>query len=279
MRFLSPARPVPRYIFEHPVFADHAGWRDWLDDDAWPDIADISDRLSPLRHVDTGLTLSFVDQVQAGDDGRHYEARIHDTGIVATRANNWHDLFNALAWKRCTAIKSALNLRQVQDLAQVGPRARTRAQHALTHFDEAGIVVVMRDAAALRAWDEHDWPGLFLDHREAWLDGRIQWLLVGHAVLEHALDPAMWLVAKALVFDATDVVGTVDAAVVDTRAASVMRNGDCLRDPQELRPLPVSGIPGWRSVIQDAAFYRDAPCFQARREGRRYPAPLPWIPA
>ena len=278
MRFNSPSKAAiaPR-TFDGPAFSDHADWRDLLAGDEWPDTTRLNQRLAPLVHRITRKPLAFVDQAIAESDGRHYEERIHAAGHIATRAQNWHDLFNAFAWKRCPEIKSALNQRQVDDLAAVGARTRTRAQHALTHFDEAGIVVVLRDLALLPAWDGHDWAAVFLDHREAWRDGRIQTLLVGHAVLEHALDPSMWLVAKALVLDASgrgDSELSVEA--IDAVAGAAIANGNWLRDPQELRPLPLSGLPGWHAAAQDAAFYRDAPCFQPRRSDRRYPAPQHW---
>ncbi len=276
MRFLSPSRTAisPR-SFDLPVYSDHRSWHDLLAEDDWPDADCLNQRLAPLAHRLTHRPLTFVDQSLVEVDGCHYEERIHATGRIATRARNWHDLFNAFAWKRCPEIKSALNQRQVDDLAAVGARTRTRAQHALTHFDEAGIVVVLRDKTLLPAWDSHDWPRVFLDHSEAWRDGRIQTLLVGHAVLEHALDPAMWLVAKAMVFDASGM-GDSEFSVeaMDASAGAAIANGDWLRDPQELRPLPLSGIPGWHRARQDPAFYRDAPCFQPRRSDRRYPAPL-----
>jgi hypothetical protein len=47
-----------------------------------------------------------------------------------------------------------------------------------------------------------------------------------------------------------------------------------LNDPQELRPLPVSGVPGWHANTGDESFYTAAPCFQPLRAGRTYPAPL-----
>jgi len=93
---------------------------------------------------------------------------------------------------------------------------------------------------------------------------------------DHGLTPAMWLFAKTLVFDASATAAPLDDAAIDARAGQAIASGTCLGDPLELRPLPVSGIPGWRVAMQDAAFYRDSPCFRPRRDGRRYPAPMPW---
>jgi len=280
MRFLAPSRAaVAADTFNHPVFSALSSWHDLLSGAEWPGVAGLDERLAPLQHAGTGHRLRLVPQEALAQDGHHYETRIRDRGEIATRAENWHDLFNALAWKRMPAVKSALNARQVSDIARIGTRQRTRAQDALTQFDEAGAIVVVRDAEVLRAWDAHDWPGLFLDQREAWRDGRITLAIVGHAIHEHALDRAMWLVTKTLVFDASTAGKSTlpaDDAAIDARAGQAIASSACLEDPLELRPLPVSGIPGWRAAVQDAAFYRDAPCFRPRREGRSYPPPMPW---
>jgi len=219
MRFLAPARTaVAAATFDHPVFSPMVPWRGLLDGADWPGIDDLDARLSPLRHATTGRELHLVDQAGCALDGQHYETRIHAQGRIATRTENWHDLFNALAWKRLPAVKSALNSRQVADIARNGARQRTRGQDAMTQFDEAGAIVVLRDTALLASWDAHDWQELFLGQRQAWLDGTITLVVVGHALHEHALEPAMWLVAKTLVIDASR--GDVPAAAIDTEARS-----------------------------------------------------------
>jgi len=203
-------------------------------------------------------------------DGLHYEQRIAERGDIATRENSWHDLFNALAWLRHPALKRALNARQVAEIAHMGPKQRSRAQYALTHFDEAGVVVALRDPVLLALWDVHDWHGLFWREREAWLDGRIQVELFGHALLEHALTPTQLLVGKALVVAGSDA-SPVAAIDVCVRATSA---GEVLCDPLELRPLPLAGVPGWHPDNGREAFCHEAACFRPVRAGRIYAAPL-----
>lgn len=270
MRFVSPARSeVSARAFEHPIFAGFDAPEGWLDVGEWPVVANVA---AP-RHALTGKALRFVDQDELPDDGLHYERRIHDEGVIPTRRQNWHDLFNAVVWRRFPQIKSALNQRQCEDLAHAGPHQRTPAQQAMTQFDEGGAVVRLRDASLLPAWDRHDWATLFLDQANAWRDGRIELSVFGHALLEHALLPALYPVAKVLVFvDEGDNDSSFD---VDARTAAAILAGHCLADPQELRPLPLSGIPGWHRDVQDAAFYRERPCFRPVREGRVYPPPMP----
>jgi hypothetical protein len=175
-----------------------------------------------------------------------------------------------------------LNARQVAEIAVAGPKRRTRAQCALTHFDEAGVVVLLRDPALLALWDAHDWHGLFWREHAAWSDGRIAAHVFGHALLEHALRPGQLLVGKALVVMASRS-GNAQGACCGSSAApdwavaelaGAIQRGDLLNDPQELRPLPLSGIPGWLLDNAAESFYREAPCFRPLRAGRHYPAPF-----
>ena len=248
-----------------------AGWREFsglLESCEWPSVGALAARLpadAPVRFAAQTRELMA--------DGLHYEQRIAERGVVATREHNWHDLFNALVWLRFPDLKRALNARQAVEIARMGPKRRSRAQYALTHFDEAGVVVGLRDSSLLALWDAHDWHGLFWRERAAWSDGRIEVAVFGHALLEHALSPQRLLVGKALVV-ALAQGGSIDAAV--GACAASIRDGHLLRDPLELRPLPLSGIPGWHPDGEAEAFHRTARCYQPLRTGRTYPAPL-WL--
>jgi hypothetical protein len=92
-----------------------------------------------------------------------YEGRVVARGEVPTRPNDWHDLFNALAFVTFPRAKHALHARQYAILrARVAPgatrlpNARTREQDALALFDEGGIVVAGEASllAALREGGE-----------------------------------------------------------------------------------------------------------------------------
>lgn len=261
-RFVPPAREqVDAARFSHPIFSAFSAFLPWMQGPDWPSLAQLNAALPlPARR--------FVAQDRdLLADGLHYELRIAEHGAIATRLQNWHDLFNAMIWCRYPAIKQALNARQCAHIAQVGPKTRNRAQYALTQFDEAGVIVQIHNPALLDLWDRHDWEGLFHRQASAWQRGDIRLAaVIGHALLEHALIPAQFTVGKALVLRGGD-----PGQVIETIAAAIA--GDALHDPQQLRPLPLAGIPGWFPG-QHAAFYRDAPCFQPLRDQRRYPPAL-----
>jgi hypothetical protein len=286
MRFVAPARDmVDPVVFTRPPLSQWREFAPFIETPAWPHIdalnsaadrADLSDSVVGTKWRFVGQTPSLL------ADGLHYERRIAERGEIATRGGNWHDLLNALVWLRYPALKTALNARQVAEIAVAGPKRRTRAQCALTHFDEAGTVVLLRDPALLALWDAHDWHGLFWREREAWSDGRVAAHVFGHALLEHALKPGQLLVGKTLVVtmprsgntdgDSNDSSAAAGRPIAELAAA--IEHGDLLNDPQELRPLPLSGIPGWHPDNTVESFYHDAPCFSPLRDGRRYPMPF-----
>jgi hypothetical protein len=264
MRYHAPAREaVDPLVFDRLPLA---AWREYaalLQGREWPSIGRLNDSLP----VDAGYRFA-AQTPELLADGLHYEQRIAERGDIATRDGNWHDLLNALVWLRHPAIKLALNRRQMIEIASMGPRQRSRAQYAMTHFDEAGVIVWLRDPSLLRLWNAHNWHGLFWQRRQAWLDGSVRLELFGHALLEHALSPDKLLVGKAMVFHAT---GDADTASMPGHCAAAIASGELLLDPLELRPLPLSGLPGWLAEGDDEAFHRTTICYQPRRAGREYP--------
>lgn len=261
-RFQPPARDqVGPESLDHPLFAPFQAWHGLLLGPQWPAVASLDAVLAVA-----GKRFVVQDAALLGD-GLHYEARIQ-RGCIATRQDNWHDLFNALVWARYPALKHALNAAQCRHLAQMGSSARNAAQQALTQFDESGLLLRVSDPALVAAWDAHDWQALFVSHAEAWRDGRIVVVCAfGHALLEQLLLPGRKLVGKCLLVQADD----------DERAlASVLASldaGQVLQQASELRPLPLAGIPGWYPD-QDATFHADAGYFRPLRAGRSYPRPL-----
>lgn len=246
--------------FRHPLFDGYGEYLDLVTAERWPEIESLNARIhaSGPRFVQQDTTLLA--------DGLHYEARIAQ-GRIATRAESWHDLFNAMVWMRHPALKRALNRQQCLHIERMGPRERSPAQQALTQFDETGVIVQVRDAALLELWDRHDWAALFHANAGRWSDGGISVAaVVGHALMEQMLVPGRLLVGKCLVV-LGDPVDSV-ARVVDSIVA-----GTSLVTPTELRPLPLSGIPGWHAG-QGEAFYKQADYFRPLREGRVYPRPL-----
>jgi len=271
MRYQSPARAqLSPATFAHPAFAPFEDYAAWLTDTGWPSIAMLNARWQDVKHSVSQKMLRFVTQTDTQNDGLHFEVRTFETGAIATREACWHDLFNALIWLEYTALKCALNTAYVRDFAQCNAGPRTRAQCAITHFDEGGAVVLLRDARLLRLWDQHAWGELFVPQRESW-DRAASVYLVGHALFDHLLTPRATPVAKCVVV--VDENQTEPSMLINQLAQQIIA-GELLRDPQELRPLPLAALNGWHPDNRDASFYITAPTFRPLRPGRQYPPAL-----
>lgn len=270
--------------FTHPLLSAWAEHSDLFASASISTVAPLEHERRRVEALDGFVRPAFVAQdLRLLADGLHYEERVFERSVLATRECNPHDFFNGLIWLRHPQLKRALNVRQVADIRVIGPKQRTRGQCAMTHFDEAGVIVWLADMDLLPMWDAHDWAGLFLRERAAWGD-RIAVTVFGHALIEHAWNGNPLSTAKAVVVQvpATALAGRCEGEgsivrswpAAETLVASAIESGALLADPQESRPLPLAGIPGWHGDNATAAFYRDAPCFRPLRAGRRYPPPL-----
>ena len=94
----------------------------------------------------------------------YYELHVHESGCVATRHGNWHDLFNALAWLAFPRTKAAINALHAAQIPREGKR-RGRLRDMLTLFDEGGAIVLCADAELESMIRGFRWRELFWDCR------------------------------------------------------------------------------------------------------------------
>ena len=82
-------------ILREPIFAPLRAAMARLPADAWPDHAALTAAAEGIA-TSRGKPVRFVKPVENATDRerKYYELRIADTGEVATRAGNWHDIFN-----------------------------------------------------------------------------------------------------------------------------------------------------------------------------------------
>lgn len=230
----------------------------------WPGLA----RLNALAEATTlvnaaGLPIRFVPQ-----DTRHgqrdYEARILASGQVPTRAGNWHDLLNALAWLSYPHTKAVLNAMQCAALSQTGGGNRCPLSDALTLFDESGLLLLSRDGDIARLLRARQWREVFWERRDAWQSVRCH--VIGHALLEQALAPFPGMTAKCLSLEVASLPppGGPLPADLDVALAEHWRAGHISR-PGDLFAVPVLGIPGICPDNEHEDFYQRAEIFRAPR--------------
>ena len=212
-------------------------------------------------------------QPLTGPHALGYESRCFESGELASREANWHDFLNALAWLTFPAAKAALNWRHCTASPNLlaGP-GRGAERDAATLFDESGIIVAASESCLLDLLRRFRWKELFWQRRDA-VRASMRFYLFGHGLYEQALQPFVGMTGKAMLIDV--VADFLDEPLarqlgwLDHEVATIIAHPDRLRQPRELSPLPVLGIPGVSLENTVESFYDNAAYF---RPGRRRPA-------
>ncbi len=195
-----------------------------------------------------------------------YEVRVYERGEVQTRADNWHDLFNALVWLTFPRTKAVLNAHHYREIcARRSESQRGTARDVLTLFDEGGVIVAAAGPELPALLREFRWKELFWRRRADVLRS-MRYHVFGHAIYEKALEPYPGVTAKALILDVPQAL--LDAplarqlAELDARAADYFRSENSLASTRALPPLPLLGVPGWAPANETEAYYDDVSQFR-----------------
>jgi len=182
--------------------------------------------------TESGQPVRFV---PPGTKDLYYEIRVFETGRVETRPDSLHDYFNALAWLAFPRTKARINAMHAAEIPREGGR-RGRLRDLLTIFDEGGAVVHCDDPALVSLLSAERWQELFWENRDRVLSGmRIR--VIGHAVLENALEPWPGIACKTIVVPA--------GADTDAAAHAWLDALEPGATPRDMAPLPIYGLPGW----------------------------------
>lgn len=206
----------------------------------------------------------------------NYQARLFLKGELSTRAENWHDFFNALcclAYPRTKAVLNARHFWALDERQETLPWApslgekRSPEQDFLTHFDEGGVVVVTSDEALLEALKERHWHDVFWNNR-AHMGTRMEFFTFGHALFEtflagqrsqHALGVAVKVEPSFFHKSVADRV-----RLADEGAAWVLEDRQATASPADGFPVPLLGFPGYVAANAHEAFYRNERYFRSR---------------
>jgi hypothetical protein len=190
--------------------------------------------------------------VPPGTRDLNYELRVFETGRVETRPDSLHDYFNALAWLAFPRTKARINAMHAAEIPRERGR-RGRLRDLLTIFDEGGAIVLCDDTVLLSLLAESRWKELLWDNRER-VRAAMRVLVIGHAVLEKALEPWPGITCKTIVVSA--------ASDPDAAAHAWLGALQPGATPRDMGPLPIYGLPGWYPG-QSAEFYGDARYFRS----------------
>jgi hypothetical protein len=223
------------------------------------------------------------------DEQRYYETIISEDGVVPTREQSWHDLFNALIWLQFPKTKSLLNELHISDIEAYGVNPRTARRNRITHFDECGVVLAIEEPRPsgveslevfLQQLATHEWEQVFLANRGRW-HAEVTPYVFGHANLEMMLNPFIGLTGKWLAVSVPQGFNELDKwqqrAVLDDAMSARISALDAFQITPLLKPLPLLGVPLWHSP-QDAKFYQNKDYFRPLRQGSKPTKQLPlWV--
>jgi hypothetical protein len=238
----------------------------------WPALRDLNALLPPEPRTIVsggGQRLKFVAPAAArAAQQTAYEPRAYLSGELATREENWHDLFNALTWLTFPKAKAAINSRHYEALSsKPASAARGPARDALTLFDESGVVIACGDASLLHLVENFAWKELFWRRRRDVITA-MRCYVFGHGLYEKILSPFVGLTGKAASFvvpaEFFSMPWAEQLTALDARLA--VRIASAFRHPRELNPLPILGIPGASVDNEREEYYDNSDYF---RPGRR----------
>ena len=260
----------PLFAPLHPILAE-------LGTDGFPALQDCNALLAahlPPITVQNGMPLCFVPQ----EPGKllfedQYEPRCYLKGEVPTRADNWHDLLNALVWLTFPKTKAVLNARHYHALIEERASGKTRrgtVRDVNTLFDESGVIVVYSDAELAGLLREFQWKELFWQQREQ-VRTKMGFYLFGHGLYEKALQPYVGMTGQGLLLT----VGSAyfnwplvqQLAHLDSLLADYLAAPEHCRSTRDLSPVPLLGVPGWDADNDSAAYYDNTAYFRPGRRG------------
>lgn len=207
----------------------------------------------------------FVDQNSLSEEAFDYESYIAQTNTVPTRANSWHDLFNAYIWGQFTQSKRYLNTLHYSQISLHGVHPRSKIRNNITLFDECGVVLFTDQSWLKDALRQHDWHRLFIDYRAHW-HKQIKVVIFGHAMWEMMLAPFIGLTAKALVIELdSNILTQCVNENADQWIHDHLSTEQTLFNMKPFSPLPILGVPGWYAP-QNRDFYDNQAYFMPKPE-------------
>jgi hypothetical protein len=266
----------PQFLARSPMFEPLCSIGTALQTAHWPRLDELQRLLenSRIRIVNSrNMPIRFVSQ---GTKPRtfedKYEPRIYLKGEVPVRAENWHDLLNALVWLTFPKSKAGLNCRHFLaacESEEKGEKNRGTVQDALTLFDEGGVIVACSDSRLAQLLVDFKWKELFWVNRDT-VTASMKFFLFGHAIYEKALQPFTGVTGRGVIFPvAADFFAASleqQLRMLDEKLAGYLNNPQHFNRTVDLAPVPILGIPGWNIENERESYYENEAYFRVGRK-------------
>lgn len=268
-------------LLRSPLFAPLHPALGGLDAAGFPTLQDCNALLAAYRPAITvqgGHPLQFVSQEYGKlPFERQYELRCYLRGEVPTRADNWHDLLNALVWLAFPKAKAAINARHYHALMKqdsggdgTPDSQRGAVRDVNTLLDESGVIVAAADEELAGLLRSFKWKELFWQRRERVRTG-MGFYLFGHGLYEKALQPYLGMTGQGLLLTVKqeffDWPLARRLAHLDTLLANHLATPGNCRSTRDLSPVPLLGVPGWAAGNDNPAYYDNTAYFRSGRRG------------
>ena len=262
------------FVTLSPIFSPLASWAEKFRhfNDGWPKLKDyqhLLDELSEPILTQDGKPGHFQD---------HYAPRIYLTGEIQTRTENWHDFFQFLTWfmfPKTKAVINAIHIPAAQSRIdkETDLGRRSPIENMLSLFDEGGAVILCSDNSLLDLIREFKWKELFWLRREE-LQSKLKLVTFGHALYEKGLSPYVGMTANCILFNVEETLlnksNNDQLDWIDLQLSSIFSEGEIYKQPKDLTPFPLLGLPGWDVDNDSESYYDNVNYFRPGRSQKSY---------
>ncbi len=183
-----------------PLHAPIARWLTRLAPERFPAVEELNGLVQSVPALPAGFRFGRAGGPLAAAE---YERGIASTGVVPIRPNDWHDLFNALAWLSFPRLKASLNRCHVAALSANPSHEALKGQRGAlrdlaTLLDESGMLLACDDRSLVEALAAHAWRTLLVERRAA-VCRSMRFAVCGHAIFDRGRAARKGLTARVLV--------------------------------------------------------------------------------
>ena len=272
------------FVTLSPIFSPLASWAEKFRhfNDGWPKLKDyqhLLDELSEPILTQSGEPLKIVEQDgKPGHFNEHYAPRIYLTGEIQTRTENWHDFFQFLTWfmfPKTKAVINAIHIPAAQSRLdkETDLGRRSPIENMLSLFDEGGAVILCSDNSLLDLIREFKWKELFWLRREE-LQSKLKLVTFGHALYEKGLSPYVGMTANCILFNVEETLlnksNNDQLDWIDLQLSSIFSEGEIYKQPKDLTPFPLLGLPEWDVDNDSESYYDNVNYFRPGRSQKSY---------